>query len=368
MVDAWRMNTGQIISGVGHVSLLAWAALGGAFQSDPLPFEVTEVTAISAEEYAALIAADPSPEAVANVQTPEPPQEGQAPNISSQSDQAPDVTQPDAAASTPPDTTPDVTEPAPPEAEVEDQPPVMQPPEEDMAALVPEVAPRPEPRPAPRVAPEPVAQPEPDVQIDDVDQERTVPDEDAQTVQEDQQETAREEAATEIVTEAEEQLAAAAPSVSRRPQSRPTRPAPSAAAAPAPSEDAVADAIAQALSGQTDVPTETIPQGPPLTSGEKDALRVAVQQCWNVGSLSTEALGTTVVVAVSMFEDGRPDGGTIRMLDFSGGSSGAADQAFAAARRAIIRCGASGFDLPVEKYGQWRDIEMTFNPENMRIK
>ena len=39
-----------------------------------------------------------------------------------------------------------------------------------------------------------------------------------------------------------------------------------------------------------------------------------------------------------------------------------------AARRAIIRCGASGYNLPVEKYDQWRDIEMTFNPERMRIK
>jgi len=38
---------------------------------------------------------------------------------------------------------------------------------------------------------------------------------------------------------------------------------------------------------------------------------------------------------------------------------------FETARRAIIRCGADGFPLPVEKYGQWREIEMTFNPEGM---
>ena len=45
-----------------------------------------------------------------------------------------------------------------------------------------------------------------------------------------------------------------------------------------------------------------------------------------------------------------------------------ARQAFEAARRAIIRCGAQGFDLPREKYDHWRDIEMVFNPEKMRIK
>jgi len=91
-------------------------------------------------------------------------------------------------------------------------------------------------------------------------------------------------------------------------------------------------------------------------------------KCWNVGSLSSEALGTTVVVTVSMSEDGRPDVASIRMTGYSGGSADAADRAFSAARRAIIRCGANGYDLPFEKYEQWRNIEMTFNPERMRIK
>jgi len=43
-----------------------------------------------------------------------------------------------------------------------------------------------------------------------------------------------------------------------------------------------------------------------------------------------------------------------------------ANQAFGAARRAILRCGARGFQLPSDKYAQWRNIEMTFNPERMR--
>ena len=93
-----------------------------------------------------------------------------------------------------------------------------------------------------------------------------------------------------------------------------------------------------------------------------------LQKCWNTGSLSTEALKTTVVVGVSMNEDGTPDTGTIRMISSSGGTGGSVQQAFQAARRAIIRCGARGFALPSEKYEQWRDIEMTFNPEKMRIK
>ena len=127
------------------------------------------------------------------------------------------------------------------------------------------------------------------------------------------------------------------------------------------------DALAAALSGGADVEAPE-PSGPPLTSGEKDALRVAVSQCWNVGSLSTEALKTTVGVGGSLAHDGKPDSGSIRLLSSTGGSATAAKQAYEAARRAIIRCGSRGFQLPPEKYAQWRDIEMTFNPERMRIK
>ncbi|SLN74804.1 hypothetical protein ROG8370_03707 [Roseovarius gaetbuli] len=370
------MNTGQIISGAGHLALIGWALIGGVFRSDPLPFEVTEVTAISTEDYAALLARESAPEAVANVDTPEPPAPGDlAPDLSSEADAAPELTQPEASDTPPPDTAPDVSQMTPPTpADVADEPPVLQVPQEDVAALVPELSPRPQPRPAPRVAPEAVAPPEPDVKIDDVANPEVAPDQGAEVVEKPAEATAPEEAATEIVTEAEK-LEQAAPSVSMRPKARPARatevaqqesaPKP-AAETPATDKAAVNDALAAALGGGET--SRDRPSGPPLTSGEKDALRVAVQQCWNVGSLSSDALRTTVVVAVSMGEDGKPNSGSIRMLSASGGGDTAAKQAFEAARRAIIRCGARGFNLPVEKYDSWRDIEMTFNPEKMRIK
>jgi hypothetical protein len=105
-----------------------------------------------------------------------------------------------------------------------------------------------------------------------------------------------------------------------------------------------------------------------MTDGEKDALRVAVQACWNVGSLSSDALLTTVTVAVTVAQDGIPDVASIEMISFEGGTEASARQAYEAARRAIIRCGATGFQLPPDKYEQWRNIEMEFNPERMRIK
>ena len=370
------MNTGQIISGAGHLALIGWALIGGVFQSAPPPFEVVQATAISEEEFAAIMDRQSAPDAVADVDTPEPPAPGEAaPSLSSEADTPPEAAQPDASATPPPDPAPDVSQITPPApAEVEDAPPVMEVPQEDVAVMVPEVSPRPQPRPAPRVAPEAVARPEPDVRVDDVASPEVTPDEGAESAEEPSEATAPEEAATEIVTEAEEP-AQAAPTASVRPRTRPARPAATAEAppeeapqpeTPATDQSAVNDALAAAL-GQAQQTSQT-PSGPPLTGGEKDALRVSVQRCWNVGSLSSEALRTTVVVGVQMAETGKPEIGSIRMLSASGGGDAAAKQAFEAARRAIIRCGNDGFDLPVEKYDHWRDIEMTFNPEKMRIK
>jgi hypothetical protein len=118
----------------------------------------------------------------------------------------------------------------------------------------------------------------------------------------------------------------------------------------------------------TETAQPAAPSGPPLTQGARDGFRIAVQACWNVGALSTEALGTTVVVAFDMARDGRPEQGTLRLLEFSGGSEAAAQQAYEAARRAIIRCGVNGYDLPEESYDRWRQVELVFNPEGMRLR
>src|SRR6056297_2252434 len=337
------VNTGQIISGAGHLALIGWALIGGVFQSAPPPFEVVQATAISEEEFAAIMDRQSAPDAVADVDTPEPPAPGEtAPSLSSEADTPPEAAQPDASATPPPDPAPDVSQITPPApAEVEDASPVMEVPQEDMAVMVPEVSPRPQPRPAPRVAPEPAPQPDPDVRVDDVTQPEVTPDEGADVAEDPADATAPEEAAPEIVTEAEEP-ARAAPAASVRPRSRPDRPTQSAEAprAPKPQADpapptsdrgAIEDTLA-AILGEAQQSAER-PGGPPLTGGERDALRVAVQRCWNVGSLSSEALRTTVVVAVSMSENGRPEIGSIRLVGSSGGGDAAAKQAFEAARR-----------------------------------
>lgn len=377
------MQTGTRISLAGHGLLMGWVVFGAWFPSEPLPSRVQQVALISAEQFEKLSQQRQAPQVAPEPAPLDEPAEVQpAPEPAPQPDPEPETVQPEPVAPAAPD--PQVTKiPEPqPEPDVPATPPAaVEAPE--IAALVPQLRPETAPRPVDRVAPEPVAPPEPDTRVDDIAQPEVSPEEGTETEQEAQEATAPEAASDRIVTEenaGEEVAASAAPEVSVRPKTRPARPQPQPeeaveAAQPAEQEQpetadtpsAVEDALAEALAGGADVEARE-PSGPPLTLGEKDALRVAVSQCWNVGSLSTDALNTTVVVAVSLAQDGKPDSGSIRMLSSTGGSSSAAQQAFGAARRAIIRCGAKGFQLPPEKYAQWRDIEMTFNPERMRIK
>lgn len=120
-----------------------------------------------------------------------------------------------------------------------------------------------------------------------------------------------------------------------------------------------APALAQASPG-------SVPQ--PLTPGEADAFRVSVAACWNIDALSAEGRTTVVTVAMSLDRAGVPLNGTIRMVAATGASDAANAEAFQAARRAILRCGRNGFALPPEKHDQWRDVELVFNPEGMRLR
>ncbi|WP_170331188.1 energy transducer TonB [Ruegeria arenilitoris] len=368
------METGTKISAIAHVSLIGWALFGGTFRSEPLPMAVQDVSVISAEQFAAMTAQREAPEVPSTPesleQPPEPVEEVNAPEPTQEEQPRPEPVTPSEPE---PEPVPETVE-VPPEPEVVEEPPVLEQPEPEAVVLPTLPGPEAQPRPADRVAPEPIAPPPPEAQIDDVESPPVSLDEGAETQQEQQDQTAPEEATDQIVTEAEESDKTA-PTTSPRPRVRPNRPAPPAepevaetsepaapAEAPSSSEqDAIEDALSEAL-------RDSEPSGPPLTSGEKDAMRLAVSRCWNVGSLSTDALSTVVVVGFSLNRDGTVVGGSLRLLDSSGGSAGAEKQAFDAARRAILRCGARGYDLPADKYEHWQDIEITFNPERMRIK
>lgn len=379
------MRIGFYISGVAHAGLIGWVMFGGVFRPDPPPMEVVDVSMISAAQFDALLNVENLPEAVvSDVVAPEPPEiTADAPVLSSQADEAVTQQPPTAASELAPDVAPDVTEVTPPAPtvpqDVVQEPPQLPTPEPDTAVVAPEADATPVAPSAERVAPEPVAPPEPEVTIAETVQEATQPDEEGPAQDEVLEETAQEAASTEIATEPkQEEAATTAPTQSLRPRLRPTVPTPSDTAAAADPEavpntpeqdadDAIAAALAEAASASSEAaPVAAAPSGPPLTRGERDGLRVAVQQCWVV-DVGSRAADVTVVVGLSLDRDGRVQG-DIRLLSADGGDDTAIQTAFQAARRAVLRCQRGGYDLPVEKYDHWRDVEITFNPEKMRSR
>lgn len=378
---------------------------GVGFKADPKPAEVREVSVISAQDFAALVRVPQPPATIsqpAALPVPDVPRE--VPDIQTQPDDAPQQAAPVEVREPEPEVTPEVIPTPPPikEPEVASVPEPAQPeppqPTPPKPVLAPTRTPRPPAIPVDRIASVPVPQPPPDTRPDEVVTPEVIPEVIPEVApqetppQEVQEATAPQEAADHIVTEAE-QVASLAPLRSVRPPSRrPAKPAvrpakatPDPAAEPTPPEPSSvkptpikptpakptpdhSQSVNQALAELLAEPVDATPSGPPLSQGEKDALRVAVSGCWNVGSLSTAALAVTVVVGVSMSPEGKPDIATIRLLDSSGGTDSAVQNAFATARRAIIKCAKSGYQLPAEKYEQWREIEMTFNPERMRVK
>ncbi|TCL08689.1 cell division and transport-associated protein TolA [Shimia isoporae] len=361
------MHIGHYISGAAHVGLIGWVLFGGAFRSDLPPVEVSEVAIITAEEFAALTPPGEAPDLSSEVVAPKPPEATEAPEVAEQPDE--DVAQvaPEEIVETEPDTAPVVPDPQPPEPEdVMDDAPVLPEPEVDTAVVIPNTPVQPDPVPADRVAPEPVAQPKPDTTIADDVQEATQPDESGQAAEEVLEDTAPEAASSEIITEPkQEDVASAAPTSSLRPKLRPARPAvtePEPTPTPTPTDDAVAAALAEAAESEP----SPAPSGPPLTGGEKDALRLSVQQCWVV-DVGSRAADVTVIVGLSLDRNGKVQG-DVRLIDATGGDEAAVRTAFQAARRAVLRCQKSGYDLPQEKYDHWKDVEITFNPEKMRRK
>ncbi|HQY43922.1 MAG TPA: cell envelope biogenesis protein TolA [Paracoccaceae bacterium] len=385
---------GLIVSGASHGALILWALLGGIFFTpDPTPPVATaEVSLMSSEEFAALQARAPKAptESPAQPSVPEAATEPPAtPEAETQPEPDPQV-EPETQAE--PDAAPDVTELSPVETDVTDAPPEeTQTPTPDSLSQIPDVtSTKPKPKPAPSVAPVPTEEANPEADTADVTQEQTTEAPSDQPVPEEvTEETAPKETGEVLETEEnkDQEVATSAPAKSPLPRKKPEKPAEPEPAAPAetaeaPAEpaveetpevqadDAVAEALAAELAGEaSDEPapgTGTADQGPPMTDGDKDAFRVAVKDCWNVGALSTDALHTIVTISMSMSPDGKP--ANLRLVSSEGGSDASAAQAFEAGRRAILRCAKTGYPLPAEKYEQWKEIEITFDPSKMALR
>ena len=381
-----RFSFGTYASATGHVVLVGWLLLGWGLTADPLPFEVTNVSVISGEEYAQLVAAttpQPSTETPVAPDAPatDTPPAPDAPVVEPPPDQVtPQTPPPDSAETPPPDAPPPVEPPADVTEVAPDQPP--QPLEQATPDPTLDVAVLPQARPADRVAPQAVQPPPPDTAVAEVPLDAVIPDEVAPptpVVEPPVEAAAPEEATTEIVPP--DAQPATAPTTALRPPVRPER-APPVAEVPVddpvvatadtatPTPDTAADdaavqaALDAAIAGAAAEPAAA--QGPPMTGSERDAFRVAVSSCWNV-DVGSEAANVTVTVGFDLGRDGKVQG-DVRQIGGSGGSEAAISTAYNAARRAILRCQREGFQLPADKYDQWQSVEMTFDPNGMRLR
>lgn len=351
------MQTGTKISGAFHAGALVFAMFGGAFfRADPTEsVQVADVSLVSSEQFADLMSRAPAPQATesAKVNEPEPVQEAPTPEL------------------------------------VEPEPVVEPEPEPEIAMVAPE------PTPAPRVDKQAAPKPEPSAKEAETPQPEAAPDPDATKQAEPKKEQAPKEASTQIVTEPEKP-SEFAPQSSDVPRTRPknmkervaktktpepvekpkepkqeAKPETQTAEKPkqvAEPTDNTADEIAKALAqaqSETSQSQSAAAVGPPLTGSEKEGLVLAVQKCWNVPVGIQDADDLAVTIAVDMTPDGRL-ASSPKLIEPTGAPSGSIKQAFEAGRRALIRC--APYDLPQDKYEQWRQIEVVFNPERMVVK
>ena len=112
----------------------------GAFQAEPLPFEVTEVSVISGAEFEALISSDVAPAPSVEVALPQTVAPEEAPTPVPQADDVPEQQTPEASAPPEPESVPEVPQPLP------------APPTDTAVIIDPTPAPAPEPEAAPETS------------------------------------------------------------------------------------------------------------------------------------------------------------------------------------------------------------------------
>jgi hypothetical protein len=115
-------------------------------------------------------------------------------------------------------------------------------------------------------------------------------------------------------------------------------------------------------------PEQTLVDPAPLNDDEEKALSSEVAQCWNVGALSSGALQARIVIGLSVERNGKPDNSSLHLIEVAAGTDNEAEQAFQAARRAIIRCGSTGLSLPPSKYAHWKNLELQFDLSGISVR
>jgi hypothetical protein len=200
------------------------------------------------------------------------------------------------------------------------------------------------------------------------------------------------EADSETKTEAETQLAALPSDRVPVPQSAPQRPKPNSPQTPEirkpveqqptptatseESSDRLAEKISQELNRQNDsaqgAAANDKPASPaageapkssaPLSQGEEDGLREAIEQCANITRGVPVSQDLKIIVTASLNRDGTISGNP--SVRATGGTAEEQDDYSRKMTRAVKRCAPYDF-LPAEKFGTWSEVVVNFYPYEM---
>jgi hypothetical protein len=111
-------------------------------------------------------------------------------------------------------------------------------------------------------------------------------------------------------------------------------------------------------------PSKKHVEGQPLSISEVDAIRQQIKRCWNVPAGAKDAQDLVIEVALVMNPDATVR--DARVIDAARMKSDPFYRAAAeSARRAVLNPKCNPLKLPSEKYREWQQITLTFNPKDM---
>lgn len=128
----------------------------------------------------------------------------------------------------------------------------------------------------------------------------------------------------------------------------------------------VATGVAPEILASEDVIVQMDADG--LLAMASGRMQERVGQYWNLGALAVQGDVAMVTIAFSMMSDGLPTADSFEIVDSSTAEPEATNMAFFAARVAVIRCAGQGYDMPAALFAEWRNIEMTFDPNGMAVR
>ncbi len=122
----------------------------------------------------------------------------------------------------------------------------------------------------------------------------------------------------------------------------------------------------KAAANETPAKSERYDETMPMSLSEKDAIRSQIAKCWNVpaGAKDAENLVVTLHIQVEMT-------GAVMSVELAADTSRYNSDSFFraaadSAMRAVRQCSPLK-NLAPEKYGTWKDMELTFNPKDMLL-